>query len=135
MGVRKMKKNLIATCSALVLALISATASADSVIQIWECELNDGKTGADLQAASSAWLKVAKGMDGGADLKVYHEYRIAADVGDNGFTFILVAPDLKTWATWYDGEDPDGEMEEANAAWEEVAACANASLWSSEEVE
>lgn len=115
--------------------VFTASAHADSVVHIWTCELNDGKTNADVMAASSDWLKVAKSMEGGEDLKLYLEFRIAANVGDNDFNFVLIAADEKTWGVWYGGADPDSKMQNANTAWFEVAACSGSSLWFSVEIE
>lgn len=130
-----MKRRLIASLAASVMFFFTASAFADSVVHIWTCELNDGKTSADVVAASSDWLKVAKSMEGGKDLKVYLEFRIAANVGDDAFNFVLVAPDEKTWGIWYGGDDSDSAMQDANTAWSEVAACSGSSLWFSVEVE
>ena len=130
-----MKKRLIALLTASVMLLFTASAFADSVVHIWTCELNDGKTGDDVVAASSAWLKVAKSMEGGEDLELYLEFRIAANVGDDSFNFVLIAPDEKTWGVWYGATDPDSAMQDANTAWYEVAACSGSSLWFSVEIE
>jgi hypothetical protein len=130
-----MKKRLIALLTASVMMLFTASAFADSVVHLWTCELNDGKTGEDVVAASSAWLKAAKSVEGGEELEVYVEFRIAANVGDDSFNFVLIAADEKTWGTWYGGSDPSSAMEEANAAWSEVAACSGSSLWFSVEIE
>jgi len=130
-----MKKRLIALLAASVMLLFTASASADSVVHIWTCELNDGKTGDDVVAASSAWLKAARSMEGGEDLEVFLEFRIAANVGDDSFNFVLVAANEKTWGVWYGGSDPDSVMQEANTTWAEVAACSGSSLWASVEIE
>ena len=115
--------------------LFTASAFADSVVHIWTCELNDGKTGDDVVAASSAWFEVAKSMEGGEDLEAYLEFRIAANVGDDSFNFVLIAADAKTWGIWYDSDSPDSAMQDADIAWSEVAACSSSSLWSSVEIE
>jgi hypothetical protein len=130
-----MKKRLVALLTTTVMLLFTASAFADSVVHIWTCELNDGKTGEDVVAASSSWLEVAKSMEGGADLEVYLEFRIAANVGDNGFNFVLIAADEKTWGTWYGSDDPDSAMQDANTAWSDVATCSGSSLWFSVEIE
>ena len=130
-----MKKRLIALLTASVMLLFTASAFADSVVHIWTCELNDGKTGDDVVAASSAWFEVAKSMEGGEDLEAYLELRITANVGDDSFNFVLIAADAKTWGIWYDSDSPDSAMQDADIAWSEVAACSSSSLWSSVEIE
>ena len=129
-----MNKKLVASLAASVLLLFSASASADSVLHIWSCQLNDGKTVQDAVDASSTWLKAAKTVEGGDDLAVFIDVGIAANFGDGHFNFVLVIPDEKTWGAWYGAPDPDGVGEEANAAWSEVAACSSSSLWNSIEI-
>ncbi len=130
-----MKKKLFACLTALALSAFSASAFADSIIHMWTCELHSGKSADDLMAASSAWLKAAKKIKGGEDLEVYLDFRIAANVGDDEFNFILVAPDLETWGVWYGTSDPDSVMQDANDAWFEVASCSSSSLWNSVEIQ
>jgi len=130
-----MKKRLVALLTTTVMLLFTASSFADSVVHTWTCELNDGNTREDVEAVSSSWLEVAKSMEGGADLEVYLEYRIAANVGDASFNFVLIAADEKTWGTWYGSEDPDSAMQDANTAWNEVATCSGSSLWFSVEIE
>ena len=115
--------------------LFTASAFADSVVHIWTCELNDGKTYEDVVAVSSSWLEVAKSQAGGADLKLYMEYPIAAPVREGSFNFVLVVADAETWGTWYDSDDSESAMQDANIAWYEVATCSDSSLWSSIEIE
>lgn len=116
---------------ALLLGAFSC-ASAD-VVQVWQCTLHDGKTGADIDKASSAWLAAAKGMQGGSDLKVYHEFPLAANAGQGGFNFVLAAPDAATWGTFWNNYD-DSAASKADADWDDVADCSGSSLWNSNAV-
>jgi hypothetical protein len=129
-----MKKIIIASLTASVMFLFTAPAYADSIVQLWSCKLNDGKTGADVVAASSVWLKAAKTNEGGEDIEAFVEFPIAADAGDDDFTFVLVVADTKTWGVFNHDylDSPAGEAEEA---WGEVATCSASSLWYSTEIE
>ncbi len=129
-----MKKIIIASLTASVMFLFTAPAYADSIVQLWSCKLNDGKTGADVVAASSVWLKAAKTNEGGEDIEAFVEFPIAADTGDDDFTFVLVVADTKTWGVFNHDylDSPAGEAEEA---WGEVATCSVSSLWASVEIE
>lgn len=130
-----MKNKFLAALAASVMLLFGTSAVADSVLHIWECDLNDGMTGDDAVTASAAWLAAAKKLPGGEELEVYVEYPIAAAAGDGRFNFVLVVADEATWGTWYGADDDDSGMAEANAAWTEVAACSGSSLWFSVKVE
>ena len=95
-----MKKIIIASLAASVMFLFTAHARADAIVQLWSCKINDGKTGDDLVAASSAWLKAAKTNEGGEDIEAFLEFPIAADNGDDDFTFVLVVADTKVWGAF-----------------------------------
>ena len=67
----------------LLIALFAGTfslANADTV-QVWECQLNDGKTFDDLQAVSSAWLAATK-------KKSLYEFILRADPPDIDFCLL-----------------------------------------------
>jgi len=44
---------------AILLMGFTTIVQASNVLQIWSCTTNEGKTRADLEAVSSAWLKAA----------------------------------------------------------------------------
>ncbi len=125
-----MKKGILSTLTALLMISFPATAYSDSVLHIWSCKLNDEKTEDDLMKASSAWLKVAKGMDGGADINAFVSYAIfsnAPNREDGSFSFVLRTPDLKSWAALFN-DYPDSPLGKADQAWGEVATCSDSSL-------
>lgn len=130
-----MKKRIVAMFLAVGLTGITTSASADSVIHLWECQLNEGKTVAELTEASSEWLEQAKKATAGDEIEAYTEYRIAAEGSNYSFNFVVVAPDLATWAAWYGDEDAEEKMADADEKWNEVATCHSSSLWYSTEVE
>lgn len=127
-------KNILSVFSAgLLLFAYVAPASADSVVQLWTCEINEGKTRAELLAVSAAWLTATQSVDGGADFEAYLEYPMAAD-DLSTFTFVLIASDAKSWGTYSDAYDGSAS-EKADEAWEEVADCSSSSLWKSVKIE
>ena len=114
--------------------LLSTAASADSVVQLWNCKVDDNKTPADVVAVSSAWLKAAKSMEGGEDLEVFVEFPMAANAAFGEFTFVLVSADAKTWGLFNNGY-ADSPAAEADEAWNAVASCSSSSLWESIKIE
>jgi len=80
-----MKNKVLAVLILSVSYLFAAPAFADNIIQIWECQLHDGKTGADAMAVSSTWLDAAKKIEGGEDFNVLLRFPIAANAGDDSF--------------------------------------------------
>ena len=129
-----MKKAFIGSFTAALMLLFTAPAFADSVLQIWSCQLEDGKTPADLMAASSVWLKAAKSSDGGANVKATLEYPIVADAGDGKFSFVLIVDDTTTWGV-FNNDYANSAAGQAEEAWGEVATCSKSSLWASVDIE
>ncbi len=132
-----MKKGILSTLTVLLMISFTETAYSDSVLQIWSCKLNDEKTEDDLMKASSAWLKIARGMDEGADINAFVSYAIFSNVPnreEDSFSFVLRTPDLKSWAALFN-DYPDSPLGKADEAWGEVATCSDSSLLSSVEVE
>jgi hypothetical protein len=121
-------KFLIVTLFAGAFSLANA-----DVVEVWRCQLNDGKTTDDLNAASSAWLAAVKSMDGGTEVQGFHNFRVVANAADDEFMFISITPDLAVWgklAAAYQGS----AAQKADEAWAEVATCKGNSLWASEEI-
>jgi hypothetical protein len=116
-----------------VLLMGSFTCANADVLQVWECTLHDGKTAADVLKVSSAWLAAAKGMKGGADLKVYHDFPMVANAGEGTFEFILAAPNVETWGAFMGGY-PGSAAARADAEWNATASCSGNTLWESVEV-
>ena len=124
-----MKGKLTAVLALSVSGLFAAPAFADNVIQIWDCQLHDGKTGVDVMSVSSTWLEAAKKIEGGEDFNVLLRFPIAANAADDNFRFVLVVPNAKTWGLWVDNSLNDANLAEANEAWYDVASCSGSSMW------
>lgn len=126
---RTMTKMIVA---ALLLGVFSCANAA--VVQVWKCTAHQGKSDADLEKASSAWLAAAKSMKGGENLEVYHSYPMAADAGQRGFEFVMLAPDAATWGTFWNDYDSSAAAK-ADAAWNDVASCSGSELWNSKAIQ
>jgi hypothetical protein len=104
-----------------------------AAVQVWKCELNDGKTFDDLQPLSSAWLAATKSMEGGEGIEAFHEYPVVTDVGEGSFLFVVITPDFNAWGKLTEAY-PGSAAQKADQAWREVASCKGNSLWASEEI-
>jgi hypothetical protein len=122
-------KTIIKAIMAAILLAAFATANA-AVVQVWTCTAHDGKTNADIEQASAAWLAAAKTMKGGENLEVYHSYPIAANAGGGDFEFVLIAPDPGTWGVFMNGYNGSAASD-ADVAWNSVASCSGSSMWNS----
>jgi len=114
--------------------LLALPAYADSVVQVWNCELDEGKTFKELEAVSQAWLKAARGMKGGEELEVYLNYAVGAGEDAEGILFILIAPSFESWGAFEDRYE-DSPAAEADTAFSDVASCSTPSLWGSTKIE
>ena len=123
------------TIKFLIAALFAGSFSLANaaVVEVWQCQLKDGKTPNDLRAASSAWLTAVKSMEGGAEVEAYHNLPVVAYNGENGFNFISITPDLAVWGKLAEAY-PGSAVQKADVAWSELADCKGNSLWASEEI-
>jgi len=101
---------------AVLLCFTPFLALADSgdirVVEMWQCELKEGKEMGDVKANNTKWLAMSK-KAGGSD--AINSYSMSAVVGDlTKFMFIDSYPDMATWAKVKSAEDtPEGEAIEA----------------------
>jgi hypothetical protein len=96
--------------------------------------MHDGKTQEDVISVSKAWLDAAKTMNGGEELEVYVGFPVVGAMGFAEFSFVLVANDMETWGTFWNGYG-DSAAQKADEAWENVATCTGSSLESSVKIE
>ncbi len=108
-------------------------AHADSVVQLWTCQLHEGKTQTELTEISIAWMKAVRSMDGAEEFEGFLEFPMAAD-DLNVFTFVLTADSSASWGAYQDAY-AGSVAEEVDEAWGEVADCSESSLWSSVKLE
>jgi len=117
-----------------MLLALTIPAYADSAVQIWHCELEEGKTPADAEAVSSAWLKAAKGMKGGDEMVVYLDSPVVASSGGGEFHFVLITPSFGAWGEFNEAY-PGSAAAKADEDFAAVASCSGSSLWASKKVE
>jgi len=127
----KNKLSMLVT-SVLMIAYISP-ARADSVVQLWTCDLNEGKTRAELMEVSVAWMNAVQSMDGAKGFEGYLEFPIASDNLDV-FTFVLIADNAKNWGAFEDAYEGSAAAE-ADEAWGDIADCSISTLWNSVKIE
>ncbi len=125
-----MKKLLPGAFVALVSLCLSSIAMADSVAEVWTCEVKEGKTIEDVQATNSKWLKwINAHVEGGGITSSIG----TAVVGNNDiFIFVDTYPNLATWAAAKDVLDSD-EGDEIEDLFEDVDDCSENRLWKIED--
>ncbi|MCK5326336.1 MAG: hypothetical protein KAJ57_10010 [Woeseiaceae bacterium] len=125
-----MKNGLISLFSGLMLVLLTVPARADGLTQLWECELEEDKTRAELVEISVTWTKAASSIEGAEGLEAYLEFPVSGDVGDGEFVFVMTLPSATAWGRFEDAY-PDSKAAEIDEDWGDVASCSESSIWSS----
>ena len=128
-----MKSKLSMLVASILLIAFISPANADSLVQLWSCELKEGKSQAELMEVSVAWINAVKSMDGAEEFEGHLEFPIASDNLDV-FTFVLIADNVKNWGAFEDAYQGSAAAE-ADEAWGDVADCSTSTLWNSVKIE
>ncbi len=128
-----MKNKLSMLVASVLLIAYISPARADSVVQLWTCELNEGKTQVELMEVSVAWMNAVQSMDGAEGFEGYLEFPIASDNLDV-FTFVLIADNAKNWGAFEDAYEGSAAAE-ADEVWGDIADCSTSTLWNSVKIE
>ena len=128
-----MKNKLSMLVASVLLIAYISPARADSVVQLWTCELNEGKTRVELMEVSVAWMNAVQSMDGADGFEGYLEFPIASDDLDV-FTFMLIADSAKNWGAFEDAFEGSAAAE-ADEVWGDIADCSTSTLWTSVKIE
>ena len=129
-----MKNKIMKLFSILILIAFAIPASANSVLQVWSCDLKEGKTSAELEAVSSSWFKATKGMKGAENLALRLNYPEVAEAGAGHFYFVLSIPTTEQWGV-FTGNYAGSPAARADLEWNKVADCSGNSLWNSVNIE
>ena len=122
------------TALAIATALLawSGTAQADAT-QMWRCEMDDDATEEGVREQAQNWLKAARKMEGGDQLKAYVYFPVAVNAtGQTDMMFVVVAPSFQEWGKFWDGyaNSPVDQADRQNQA----VVCPDSAVWESIEV-
>lgn len=115
-------------CLVLLLAC-STPLPANDFDHVWSCELREGRTLDEARASSKEWLKAAHSMPNGDQLKLYIHWPIIAGVNEQQFSWVIRAPSLAYWGTFYDGYHLDSPAALADEKFSEIANCTGSMMW------
>ena len=117
-----------------MLIILAAPAYSAEVVQIYNCEQDEDATDGQIKAVAAEWLKAAKKMKGGEQLRVYMRFPIVGEMGENDFVFVIRAPSLEQWSMFMSGYK-DSVLEEIDDKLDELCDCPDSSLWEIEKLE
>ena len=119
---------------ASMLMVIAAPAYSATAVHVFACEQDDDATQASLDAAAINWLKAARTMKGGANLKATVYYPVAARMAlENDLFFIVTAPSIAEWGEFWDGY-AGSAAEKVDQENREIVICPSSALFESVEV-
>jgi hypothetical protein len=117
-----------------MLMIVAAPAYAAEATQIWKCEMEKGTSEEAVKAMAQDWLKAAKTMKGGEQLKAYLYYPIAAKLpGKTDLFFLVVAPSAAAWGAFWDGYK-NSPAEKVDMDNRDLVICTDSALMESVEV-
>ncbi len=121
-------KTIIRMAVISMFMFLAAPAWSDKAIHIYHCEQEDDATDEALEAIASEWLKAAKTMKGGKNLKVLLYFPIAVEMGEHDFQFMVVAPDFEQMGAFLDAYS-GSILEDIDDKFDELAACPDSAMW------
>ena len=127
-------KTVIRVFAIAMLMIFAAPAYSDA-IQMFNCQLTDDATTDDVFDMSAKWLKVAKTMKGGKNLKVFVRHPIAASSDDVDFVFVVTVPTFAEWGEFTDAYEVADMIAAIDDEYEKVADCNDSAIWEGAEIE
>jgi hypothetical protein len=122
------------TKSLLVSLLLIIAAPVYSVptrtAQIFTCTYNKDETSSEqVQELATAWLKAAKEMKGGANMKVVIRFPIATgSAGKGDFRFVITTPTFSEWGAFTDAYEGSAAAK-VDEEFDNIADCGNSTMW------
>jgi hypothetical protein len=126
-------KVFVQTFFVSLLMIVAAPAWSDSALHIVTCSQDENTSDAQVEKAAAAWLKAARTVKGGENLKLYLNFPVAAKAGDVDYAFILVAPSFAEWGTFMDSY-AGSAAEAVDGKHEGEMDCGDGALWESLEI-
>lgn len=124
-----MKKFLLAIVFLMAPLACLADSGDTATVEMWQCELKEGKELDDVKANNIKWLANARKNGGSEEI---NSYLLETVVGDQSkFLFADVFPNMAVWSAVKSADSPEGEAIEA--VFNELADCTKNRLYESTE--
>ena len=116
-----------------ILMMIATPAWSSEVLHVLTCEQDDEASDEKVEAMSAEWLKAAKTVKGGENLRLRLQFPVAAKVGEVDLAILLVAPSFAEWGAFTDNY-AGSAAEAVDEKYEGDLDCGNGTLWESIEI-
>ena len=124
-----MKKAILMTVFLLIPGFCMADHHSESIVEMWKCELKEGKKMEDVDANNKKWLAMTRKVTGSEEVQ---SFTLNPVVGSqNRFMFADVFPDMAAWAKAKSADETE-EGKAINATFDELLDCAENRLFTSE---
>ena len=108
-------------------------AYASTAVHIFACEEGDDASEEKIEEMASNWLKAAKSMKGGENMKARILYPSAANLKAGDLLFLVEAPSHAAWGEFWDNYK-DSAAERADAANPDIVICPDSNLFEAVDV-
>ena len=113
----------------LIIAAPAYSAPGLQAIQIFNCTFNDDATADQVMEVASAWLKAAKGMNGGESMDAYIRFPVAEGTdGEGDFRFVITTPSFAEWGAFTDAYE-GSEASKVDEKFNNLADCDDSTIW------
>jgi len=116
-----------------VMLIVAAPAFAEKASQMWKCEMDNEVTEDQVIAMAKEWVKAAKSVEGGENLKGYVRFPVAVNaMGEFDVFFEVVFPTFEEWGKFWDNYSGSeaAKSEDRNA--EAGVICPDSAVWERE---
>jgi len=124
-----MKKFMLLMLTSMLM-MVAAPAWSAAVLHAIQCEQEDELSDEKVEAISAEWLKAAKTIKGGENLKLRLQFPIAAKMGEVDVVMLIVSPSFTEWGAFMDNY-PGSAAEAVDEKYAEELDCGNGTLWES----
>lgn len=111
-----------------MLTVITVPVNAAPAVQIFACEEGEDASEEKIEELAAKWLKAAKTMKGGENLRAFIYYPVAANLKSGDLLFMVMAPSHAEWGQFWDGYK-DSPAEKADAEARDIVICPDSNLF------
>ena len=116
-----------------MLTVMAIPANAAPAVQIFTCEEGENASEEKIEELAAKWLKAAKTMKGGENLRAFIYYPVAAIMKNADLLFMVMAPSHAEWGEFWDGYK-DSPAESADRENRDIVICPDSALFEIKEI-
>ena len=124
-----MKKSLLMILVAVMVFAV-APAFAEKASQTWKCEIPDGVSEDELIVKGKEWVKAAKSVEGGENIKANMRFPVAVDAtGQLDVVLEVIFPTFEDWGKFWDNYSGSEAANLDDMNQEAGIVCPDSAVW------